>query len=143
MADKLKHMVKICDNQIDVKEVIDNVHSKAAGAIDVFIGTVRNITANKGVSRLHFEAYDRMAVKEMEKIIQNARSRWPIEKMSIYHRKGILEIGEIAVVIAVSTPHRKEAFEACQFAIDTLKETVPIWKKEVFQDGETWVSAHP
>ncbi|MDQ3395135.1 MAG: molybdenum cofactor biosynthesis protein MoaE [Bacteroidota bacterium] len=136
-------MVKICDNQIDVKEVIDNVHSKAAGAIDVFIGTVRNITANKGVSRLHFEAYDRMAVKEMEKIIQNARSRWPIEKMSIYHRKGILEIGEIAVVIAVSTPHRKEAFEACQFAIDTLKETVPIWKKEVFQDGETWVSAHP
>ncbi len=95
MADKLKHMVKICDNQIDVKEVIDNVHSKAAGAIDVFIGTVRNITANKGVSRLHFEAYDRMAVKEMEKIIQNARSRWPIEKMSIYHRKGILEIGEI------------------------------------------------
>lgn len=143
MADKLKHMVKICDNQIDVKEVIDNVHSKAAGAIDVFIGTVRNITANKGVSRLHFEAYDRMAVKEMEKIIQNARSRWPIEKMSIYHRKGILEIGEIAVVIAVSTPHRKEAFEACQFAIDTLKETVPIWKKEVFLDGETWVSAHP
>jgi molybdopterin synthase catalytic subunit len=136
-------MVRISEEPIDVNEVIDNVRSAAAGAIDVFIGTVRNKTSQKSVSRLDFEAYDAMAVKEIEKIIEKARDRWPVLKMSIYHRKGILSIGEIAVVIAVSTPHRKESFEACQFAIDTLKETVPIWKKEVFEDGEVWVSAHP
>ncbi|MDQ3535728.1 MAG: molybdenum cofactor biosynthesis protein MoaE [Bacteroidota bacterium] len=136
-------MVRISEEPIDVNEVIDNVRSAAAGAIDVFIGTVRNKTSQKSVSRLDFEAYDAMAVKEIKKIIEKARDRWPVLKMSIYHRKGILSIGEIAVVIAVSTPHRKESFEACQFAIDTLKETVPIWKKEVFEDGEVWVSAHP
>jgi molybdopterin synthase catalytic subunit len=136
-------MIKITDKPINVQEVIESVKSKKAGAIDVFIGTVRNNTANKNVIRLDFEAYDRMAELEMEKIINTARSKWPVEMMSIYHRKGILEIGDIAVVIAVSTPHRKESFEACQFAIDTLKQTVPIWKKEIFEDGEVWVSAHP
>lgn len=136
-------MIKISQEPIDVNEVIDNVKSNAAGAIDVFIGTVRNNTADKAVSRLDFEAYESMALKEIEKIIQQAKNKWPILKMSIYHRKGILNIGDIAVVIAVSTPHRKDAFEACKFAIDTLKETVPIWKKEVFEDGAIWVSAHP
>lgn len=136
-------MIKITEEAIDVNEVINNVQSESAGAIDVFIGTVRNSTSQKSVSRLDFEAYDSMAIKEIEKIILHAKEKWPIQKMSIYHRKGILNIGEIAVVIAVSTPHRKEAFEACKFAIDTLKETVPIWKKEIFDDGEVWVSAHP
>ncbi|CAN5132433.1 molybdenum cofactor biosynthesis protein MoaE [soil metagenome] len=136
-------MVKITDQPIDVQEVIDSVQSDKAGAIDVFIGTVRNNTAQKNVVRLDFEAYDRMAERELEKIISSAREKWPVEEMSIYHRKGILSIGDIAVVIAVSTPHRKEAFEACKFAIDTLKNTVPIWKKEIFEDGEVWVSAHP
>jgi molybdopterin synthase catalytic subunit len=79
----------------------------------------------------------------MEKIGEETQRRWPVKKIAIFHRVGRLEIGEIAVVIAVSTPHRRESFEACQFAIDTLKQTVPIWKKEVFFDGEVWVSAHP
>lgn len=136
-------MIQITESPIIVQEVIDLVASDKAGAINVFVGTVRNNTANKTVTKLDFEAYDRMAVSEMQKIIDAAKMQWPIEKMSIFHRKGALEIGEIAVVIAVSTPHRKQAFEACEYAIDTLKETVPIWKKEIFEDGEVWVSAHP
>ncbi|MBX2844292.1 MAG: molybdenum cofactor biosynthesis protein MoaE [Flammeovirgaceae bacterium] len=136
-------MIKITDQPINISEVIELANADGAGAIDVFIGTVRNKTQEKQVTQLEFEAYEGMAVKELEKIAKSAKSKWPVEKIAIYHRKGILEIGEVAVVIAVSTPHRKDAFEACQFAIDTLKETVPIWKKEVFEGGEEWVSAHP
>ena len=84
-----------------------------------------------------------MAIKEMEKIGQRASEKWPVQAIAIHHREGVLQIGEIAVVIAVACPHRKNAFAACQFAIDTLKETVPIWKKEIFEDGEVWVAAHP
>ncbi len=79
----------------------------------------------------------------MRKIAERASERWPVEKMAIHHRVGHLKVGEIAVVIVVATPHRKAAFEACEFAIDTLKETVPIWKKERFEDGDVWVAAHP
>jgi molybdopterin synthase catalytic subunit len=135
--------IHISDRALNPQTVIDMVSSDSCGAIDVFIGTVRNQTRNKPVLRLDFESYDSMALKEMEKIAQRARSTWPIDKMAIHHRKGVLEIGEIAVIIAVSTPHRVASFEACQFAIDTLKETVPIWKKEIFEDGEVWVAAHP
>lgn len=136
-------MIKIIDKPIITQEVIDLVTSPEAGAIDVFVGTVRNSTKSKAVHRLEFEAYDAMAISEIQKIIDQACEKWPVQKMAVYHRKGVLDIGEIAVVIAVSTPHRKDAFEACQFAIDTLKQTVPIWKKEVFEDGEEWVAAHP
>jgi len=135
--------VHISDDKLDEQAIMALVRSDSAGAIDVFIGTVRNSTKGKNVVRLEFESYDAMAIKEIQKIIDQAKMKWPIEKMAIYHRKGVLSIGEAAVVIAVSTPHRKASFEACQYAIDTLKETVPIWKKEVFEDGEVWVAAHP
>lgn len=136
-------MVYISNKALDVQVIIDMVRSDSVGAIDVFIGTVRNSTKGKEVHRLEFESYDVMAVKEMQKIIDQAKTKWSVEKMAIYHRQGVLTIGETAVVIAVSTPHRMASFEACQYAIDTLKETVPIWKKEVFEDGEVWVAAHP
>ena len=84
-----------------------------------------------------------MAVAEMKKIAEQAIAKWPVLKIAIHHRVGILAIGEIPVIIAVSCAHRNAAFEACQFAIDTLKKTVPIWKKEFFDDGEVWVAAHP
>ena len=84
-----------------------------------------------------------MAIKEMQKIADQALERSAIKKIAIHHAEGMLQIGEIPVIITVSSPHRKAAFEACQFAIDTLKETVPIWKKEHFTDGEVWVNAHP
>ncbi|MCB0565922.1 MAG: molybdenum cofactor biosynthesis protein MoaE [Phaeodactylibacter sp.] len=122
---------------------IDFVSSKSAGGIDVFIGTVRNHTRGKPVVRLEFEAYEPMAVSEMRKIAEQVKARWPAEKVAFHHRVGTLHPGEIAVIIAVATPHRKASFEACQYAIDTLKETVPIWKKEIFEDGEVWVAAHP
>ncbi|SDK77623.1 molybdopterin synthase catalytic subunit [Catalinimonas alkaloidigena] len=133
----------LTDQPLDTQEAIDRASSDAAGAVDVFLGIVRNKTADRPVVRLEYEAYDPMALREMEKIAAQAAERWPVQGLSIVHRKGTLHIGDLAVVIAVSTPHRREAFEACRFVIDTLKETVPIWKKEVFEDGEIWVSAHP
>lgn len=135
--------IVLSEQILDPQLAIEQVKSDTCGAIDVFIGTVRNQTQQKEVKRLDFEAYAPMAVKEMRKIALQAKEKWPVDKIAIHHRHGVLEIGEIAVVIAVSTPHRKASFAACQYAIDTLKETVPIWKKEVFSDGEVWVAAHP
>jgi molybdopterin synthase catalytic subunit len=114
-----------------------------SGGIDVFIGTVRNATKGKTVIRLEFEAYEPMAIAEMEKILKEAFGKWPVQKALIHHRTGVLQIGEIPVLIAVSAAHRAAAFEACRYIIDTLKQTVPIWKKEIFEDGEVWVAAHP
>ena len=123
--------------------VINLVKTADSGAINVFIGTVRNKTQNREVVKLEFEAYESMAIKELNKIVSQVKARWPINEMAIHHRVGELDIGDIPVVIAVSTPHRKQGFEACEFAIDSLKQSVPIWKKEFFADGEEWVSAHP
>lgn len=135
--------IKLTDQVLIPQDCIDYVSSDSTGGLAVFIGTVRNKTKGKEVLRLEFEAYEPMAISEMRKIAAQASEKWQAEKIAIHHRVGTLEIGAIAVIIAVSTPHRKAAFEACQYAIDTLKETVPIWKKEIFTDGEIWVAAHP
>lgn len=135
--------IQLLDQALNPQDCIDFVGSDEAGGATVFIGTVRNNTKGRPVRRLEFEAYGPMAISEMRKIAETTRKRWQAEKVSIHHRTGVLQIGEIAVVIAVATPHRAAAFEACQYAIDTLKETVPIWKKEIFEDGEIWVAAHP
>ncbi|WKN30043.1 molybdenum cofactor biosynthesis protein MoaE [Porifericola rhodea] len=135
--------IHLSDQPLDINTTLAAVNDGSAGAVDVFIGTVRNKTKEKNVVRLEYEAYDSMAIKEMEKLAQETATKWPVAKIAIHHRKGILHIGDIAVIIAVSTPHRQEAFEACKYTIDTLKERVPIWKKEVFEDGESWVAAHP
>ena len=136
-------MITITEKTLDTQAIIESVEAGGAGAVNVFIGTVRDTTSQKEVTRLEYESYDAMAIKEIQKILNEAREKWPIINVAVHHRKGILEIGDAAVVIAVSTPHRKESFEACQYIIDTLKQTVPIWKKEVFTDGEVWASAHP
>jgi molybdopterin synthase catalytic subunit len=117
--------------------------SPESGGIDVFIGTVRNATKGKKVLRLDFEAYEPMAISEMNKIAAQAVERWPVQKILIHHRTGLLNVGEVPVVIAVSAAHRDAAFDACRYIIDTLKQTVPIWKKESFEDGDVWVAAHP
>ena len=109
----------------------------------MFIGTVRDTNKDKKVLRLEFEAYDRMALAEMKKIATTIMEKWPVLKVLIHHRTGIVAAGEIPVIIAVSAKHRDVAFDACRYAIDTLKQTVPIWKKEVFEDGEQWVSPTP
>ena len=135
--------IALLDTDLDSGYCIDWVSVPGAGGVVVLVGTVRTQTADKKVVRLEFEAYERMAVSEMRKIAEQAAERWPVQRMLIHHRTGTLVAGDIAVIIAVSTPHRKAAFEACEYAIDTLKQTVPIWKKEVFEDGEVWVAAHP
>jgi molybdopterin synthase catalytic subunit len=135
--------IQILDTPLSTQNCTQLVADDAAGGTVVFVGTVRNQTSGKQVIRLEFEAYIPMAIKEMQKIADQIMQRWNAIHVVMHHRVGILEVGELPVVIAVSTLHRKAAFEACQFAIDTLKETVPIWKKEVFEDGEVWVAAHP
>ena len=135
--------IQIFNAPLSVQNCMEMVQSDAAGGVNIFVGTVRNQTKGKTVIRLEFEAYEPMAISEMRKIAERAANQWPIQKMAIHHRVGTLAIGEIAVIISVACPHRKAAFEACSFAIDTLKETVPIWKKEIFEDGEVWVAAHP
>lgn len=135
-------MIQLTTETIDVQAVINTCEAQTAGAINVFIGTVRDHSAGKKVIKLEYEAYDKMAVAKMEWLATEARKRWPIEAVAMVHRKGLLQIGEVAVVVAVATPHRKDAFEACQWLIDTLKEIVPIWKKETYVDGQVWVAAH-
>jgi molybdopterin synthase catalytic subunit len=136
-------MIEITAQPINVQRIIDTATHPGAGAVNVFIGTVRNATTGKKVIRLEYEAYDTMALSEIKKIIEEASDKWPILGWSVSHRTGVLDPGEISVVVAISCPHRKESFQACQFVIDTLKARAPIWKKEVFSDGEEWVSAHP
>lgn len=135
--------ITISNKPLNIESCIDWVMSPQSGGIDVFIGTVRDSTKGKSVIRLEFEAYEPMALKEMEKITAQAFEKWPVQKLLIHHRIGILEVGEVPVIIAVSCAHRDAAFEACRYVIDTLKQTVPIWKKEIFEDGEVWVAAHP
>jgi molybdopterin synthase catalytic subunit len=134
-------MFEIVDRPIDAAAVTARVASAAAGAVCTFIGTTRDHNDGRRVLRLEYEAYAKMAIAEMEKIGASARQRWPIEKIAITHRIGVVPIGEASVVIAVSSGHRKAAFEACHFAIDRLKEVVPIWKKEHYEGGEIWIGA--
>ncbi|QKZ12370.1 molybdenum cofactor biosynthesis protein MoaE [Spirosoma sp. KUDC1026] len=136
-------MIELVSDPIDVSAALTYLHTGEAGAVDLFLGVVRNKTQERSVDRLEYESYDRMAVSEMQKIADQAQEKWPILKYVIVHRKGTLQIGEMAVLIGVATAHRADAFEACRYIIDTIKQTVPIWKKEVFTDGEVWVNAHP
>ena len=128
---------------MNIGACIDWVMSPECGGINVFIGTVRNVTKEKKVTRLEFEAYEPMAISEMNKIAADVFKKWPVQKILIHHRTGVLQPGEVPVVIVVAAAHRDTAFTACRYIIDTLKQTVPIWKKEVFEDGEVWVAAHP
>ncbi len=136
-------MIEITHQPIDVQKVINVASQNSAGAINTFIGSVRNQTSGKKVLRLEYEAYEPMAISEIQKIIDKAAATWQLLGWAVSHRVGLLLPGEIAVVVAISTAHRKESFEACQFVIDSLKQTVPIWKREYFEDGDQWVSAHP
>lgn len=136
-------MIKITGKPIDPQKVIDTACSLGAGAVNVFIGTVRNNANGKNVLWLEYEAYESMAVAEIKKITDEASHKWPLLGWGVSHRIGTLKPGEVSVVVAVATPHRRDSFEACQFIIDNLKEKAPIWKKEVFEDGEEWISASP
>jgi molybdopterin synthase catalytic subunit len=127
---------------IDYSRMTEMVRRPGSGAVVVFLGTVRDITGDEVTVALDYDAYAPMAEKKLAEIEAATRSRWPVGEISIVHRLGRLEVGEISVAVAVSCPHRAEAFEACRFAIDLTKELAPIWKKENWADGRTeWV--HP
>ena len=131
------------DTVINVQQALDFVQSPESGGVAVFVGNVRNQTKGKAVTKLFFECYEPMALLEMEKIAADIISQMGIRKIAILHITGEKLPGETAVIIAAAAPHRAAAFAACEYAIDTLKETVPIWKIEYFEDGEVWVAAHP
>ena len=135
-------IINIVDT-IDTAKVFGKLTHPASGGICVFTGTVRERTKNEDVLSLDFEAYTQMAVKEMDKIAVEALKRWPLNKVVMEHAVGTKKVGEPVVVVGASSTHREACFAACRYLIDTLKETVPIWKKEVFKNKTVWVSAHP
>jgi molybdopterin synthase catalytic subunit len=134
--------IHLSDEPLDVQACIEAASAPAYGGVNVFVGTVRDATQGRPVLRLEYEAYAPMALREMQRIADDVHARWDGASVVIHHRTGTLAVGEAAVVIVVATPHRAASFEACRYAIDTLKTTVPIWKKEVFSDGEIWVTPH-
>lgn len=134
--------IKISNEPLDILHCMAHATDEACGGIATFTGTVRNKTHEQKVIQLEYECYESMALKELKKIADHATALWKVNHIVMHHRTGILNVGDIAVIIAVSAPHRDAAFDACRYIIDTLKKTVPIWKKEVFENGEEWVSAH-
>ena len=134
--------IEIVD-KIDTAEVFKDLSHPSSGGICVFVGAVRDFTNYESVVSLEFETYKSMALKEMEKIALEATEKWQLNKVIIRHAVGVKEVEEPVVVVGASSAHRDACFEACRFLIDTLKERVPIWKKEVFSNKAVWVSAHP
>lgn len=130
---------EIVHDILDVRTLAQRVASETDGAIATFSGIVRGRNQGKKVLFLEYEAYPEMAVKMLERIGEEIEATWGLSSVSIQHRVGRLNVGETSVLIVVSSPHRDDAFAACQYAINRLKKVVPIWKKEVFEDGEVWV----
>jgi molybdopterin synthase catalytic subunit len=137
-------MIEITSSPIDHAAVTEQVRSSLAGAVCTFLGTVREITGDRRTLAMAYEAYPEMALKKMAELEAEARRRWPVIELALVHRVGALALGEVSVVVAVSCPHRQDSFEACRWLIDTLKEVVPIWKKEIWADGkEEWIHPGP
>jgi MoaE-MoaD fusion protein len=131
----------VIDRPIDVQALANLVASPSAGAVATFAGSVRDHARGRGVLVLEYEAYEEAAEKVLAQIGAEIRERWDIEGVAITHRIGRLSIGEVSVGIAVSSAHRAEAFNACRHAIERIKQIVPIWKKEFYVDGETWIGS--
>ena len=130
--------------RIDPAEVINSVKDERAGGVVLFLGTVRSINEGRSVERLEYQAYRAMAEKRIREIEAEVRERWPVQKVKILHREGSLPVGEISVAVAVSSEHREEAFEACRYAIGTVKHSLPVWKREkIAGGGELWVEGEP
>ncbi|RST77016.1 molybdenum cofactor biosynthesis protein MoaE [Siminovitchia acidinfaciens] len=130
---------EITRDPIKIEEIYQKVVRRDAGAVTTFVGTVRELTHGKKTLYLDYEAYESMALKKMEQIVEEMKERWPVIEVAMAHRIGRLEITDIAIAIAVSAPHRPEAYEANRYALERVKEMVPIWKKEHWEDGEEWV----
>ena len=134
-------MIHITSDPLEPNSVTEIVRNNSNGAVITFLGTTRDSTDGKNVNYLEYEAYQPMAQNMIQQIFDEVKERWEIEDFAISHRLGKVEIGEISMVVAISSPHRKQAFEAGQYSIDRIKEIVPIWKKEFFDNGEEWVGS--
>ena len=132
-------MFRLTREPIDIRKIADSLQRPEDGAVVLFEGIVRNNAQDKAVRFLEYDAYESMALKKLEEIGARARSEYAIRDIAIVHRLGHMDIGECSVAIAVASAHRGPAFDACRFAIDTIKKIVPIWKKEYYEDGEVWI----
>ncbi|MYL32252.1 molybdenum cofactor biosynthesis protein MoaE [Pontibacillus yanchengensis] len=135
----MSNYFRITDQFISVENVVNKVVRPESGAVNTFIGTVREFTKGKRTLYLHYDAYVPMAEKKLAQIGDEIQGKWPDALVAITHRIGELHISDIAVVIAVSTPHRADSYDASRYAIERIKEIVPIWKKEHWEDGESWI----
>lgn len=136
-------LVELRDETLDPEAIAAGVRGTGVGAVVTFTGIVREQSRGRTVRALVYESYGAMAQRQMETLAAEARSRWPVSDLAMLHRTGTLAVGDVSVVIAVAAPHRGEAFDACEWLIDELKRSVPIWKKEVYTDGESWVEDRP
>ena len=135
--------VALSAEEISLDDAVRRVRHPQAGAVVLFLGTVRDNRQGASVHHLEYEAYEALALRDMRAVCAEAASRWPLLRVAMVHRVGTLRVGEVSVAIAVSAPHRADAFAAGKYAIDTLKHRVPIWKKEVWDGGEAWVGSEP
>ena len=133
-------MIEITEQQLNAEIITNLVRRDSNGAVVTFLGNTRDNFEGKDVIRLEYEAYVKMAVKKLEEIRQEMMQEFGIEDIAISHRIGVVDIGETSLVVAVASPHRTEAFQACHKVVDRVKEIVPIWKKEVYADGSRWVA---
>lgn len=137
-------LFRLTHDPIDGQQLAELVRRDEAGAVALFYGVVRNHSEGRDVERLEYEAHESMAVRQMREVAVEAKRRFPdISEVGVWHRVGTLEIGETSLLVAVSSPHRKEAFEACHWTVDRVKEVVPVWKKEHWAGGSDWVQGHP
>ena len=132
-------MFEITSEPLDPAPLVAAVRRDESGAVALFYGVVRNENMGRGVQYLEYDAYPEMALKKMREVADEVRSKFPVTGIGIMHRTGRLEIGETSLLVAVSSGHRREAFEACHYAVDRIKQIVPVWKKEVWEDGEEWI----
>jgi molybdopterin synthase catalytic subunit len=132
-------MFEITDQPLDPAKLVEAVRKDESGAVALFYGVVRNENLGRKVLWLEYDAYPEMAIKKMQEVADDVRAKFPVTDVGVLHRTGRLEIGETSLLVAVSSGHRKEAFEACHYAVDRIKQIVPVWKKEVFEGGEEWI----
>lgn len=135
-------MFAIRREPLDPKTLVEAVRRDESGAVALFYGVVRNENMGRNVQYLEYDVYPEMAIKKMNEVAEEVRAKYPITGIGVLHRVGRLEIGETSLLVAVSSAHRVAAFEACHFAVDRIKQIVPIWKKEVWEDGEEWIEGH-
>jgi molybdopterin converting factor subunit 1 len=136
-------LILVTTKRLEAQKLAELVRQDESGAVVLFSGVARNRSEGRRVLALEYDAYPEMAARKLREVAEEVRARWPISGIAIHHRMGRLEIGEASLLVAVSGAHRREAFEACQYAVDRVKQTVPIWKKEIWEDGEgAWVAGH-